>query len=244
MPTPETFRALRPGPAEADGRPATLTVHDLGVLRVPSGRLEASDPFVCLGEGHVVEIPPGDYPVKVTVADVSGDQDGSHLREAYLSVVLAEGDAADVQPASSPGEDLPDGGYWAIGVDAGLVAFADAEAVRTSMPPGDWYAEVFACDGDQSWLDRLEAGPLRPGWANIAMPLATAGENVVLTGSGWGDGQYPVVRTLDAAGRLLAVHIDLLVIGDEAYDASPAPTEPAPEAVGQRGWLGRLLRRK
>lgn len=249
MPTPETFRALKPGPAEADGRPATLTVHDLGVLRVPSGRLEASDPFVSLGEGHVVEIPPGDYPVRVTMADISGIRDVIHHREAYLSVVLADGDAAVVQPASRAGEELPDGGYWAIGVDAGLVGFADAEAVRPSMPPGDWYEEVFACDGDQSWLDQLEsAETLRPGWANIVMPLATAGENVILTGSGWGDGQYPVVQTLDADGRLLAVHIDLLVVGDEAYDESPSPTEPtdtgAAAAAGRRGWLGRLLRRK
>ena len=55
------------------------------------------------------------------------------------------------------------------------------------------------------------------GCANIVMPLATAGENVILSHSGWGDGLYPVVGSYDATGRLLAVHIDLQV--DESPDA-------------------------
>jgi hypothetical protein len=242
MPTPETFRALRPGPALVDEEPATLTVHDLGRLRVPSGRLEASDPFVNLGAGPVVDVPAGDYPVRVTVADVSVEQDGSHLREAYLSVVLAEGEAVAVEAAGRSDEDLAAGDYRAVGVDAGLVAFADAEAIRTAMPPqGRWFEDLFASDGDDSWLDQLgSAEPHRPGSANIVMPLATAGENVVLTQSGWGDGQYPVVQTLDAAGQVLAVHIDLLVVGAEAYDEE-AP-DPAP--VERRGLLARLLGRK
>lgn len=116
-----------------DGEPSTVTVHDLGILRVPSGRLEASDPFVNLGAGQVVDIVPGDYPVRVTVADVSPRRDGSHRREAYLSVVLAEGEAATVAAAVRSDEELPDGEYWAVGVDAGLIGFADAEAVRTCI---------------------------------------------------------------------------------------------------------------
>ncbi|MGI5128701.1 DUF4241 domain-containing protein [Pseudonocardia sp. CA-107938] len=53
---------------------------------------------------------------------------------------------------------------------------------------------------------------LMEGCANIELPLATAGENVVLAHSGWGDGVFPVLCTVDADGRLLAVHIDLLVV--------------------------------
>jgi hypothetical protein len=34
--------------------------------------------------------------VKVTAADVSPEQDGTHLRETYLSVILAEGEIAQV----------------------------------------------------------------------------------------------------------------------------------------------------
>jgi hypothetical protein len=56
--------------------------------------------------------------------------------------------------------------------------------------------------------------PLPAGYANITLPLAADGENLVLSHSGWGDGFYPVVGSWDGDGRLLAVHIDLQVVGD------------------------------
>ena len=43
--------------------------------------------------------------------------------------------------------------------------------------------------------------------------LARSGENVILAHSGWGDGVYPLLQTLDADGRLTGVHIDLQVVG-------------------------------
>ena len=219
MISPDSFRALRPGPVQVDGRTWTLTVHDLGVLRVPSGRLEASDPFVTLGKAPVVDVSPGDYPVQVTVADVSENQDGSHLREAYLSLRLADGTVARVEAATTSGEALGEDEFWMVGVDAGTVAFADAEAVRTRMPDGDWYEDLFENGRDDSWFALMDSpGHLREGSANIVLPLATEGENLVLCHSGWGDGVYPIVRTVDADGRILAVHIDLFVVGPESDD--------------------------
>ncbi|QNE19807.1 DUF4241 domain-containing protein [Kribbella qitaiheensis] len=219
MPAAESFRALRPGPVLVDDETWSLTVHDLGILRVPSGRLEASDPFVNLGEGQVIDVPPGDYPVRVTVADVSDEQDGSHLREAYLSVVLADGEAADVVPATRSDEELPVEEYWVVAVDAGTVGFADAEAIPAAMPAGDWYEEVFDNDTDDSWFSLMDSEQhLIAGCANIVMPAAKAAENVVLAHSGWGDGVYPVVCTVDADGKPLAIHIDLLVVGDVDED--------------------------
>jgi len=53
---------------------------------------------------------------------------------------------------------------------------------------------------------------LRAGCADIVLPTATDGENVVLAHSGWGDGSFPVLCTVDADDRLLAVHIDLHVV--------------------------------
>lgn len=49
--------ALRPG--RVPGWNYSRTVHDLGELKVPSGRLEASDPFVNLGQGAR-----GDHPAR------------------------------------------------------------------------------------------------------------------------------------------------------------------------------------
>ena len=72
-----------PSPFEKDNRyvptdMVPLSVLDLGVLRVPSGRVEACDPFVSLGEGPVFEIEPGDYPLTLT-RDADGTALGLHI---------------------------------------------------------------------------------------------------------------------------------------------------------------------
>jgi hypothetical protein len=204
-----------------------LTVHELGILRVPSGRLEASDPFVNLGEAGealVTDVPPGEYPVVVTVADTSEGQDGSDPREAYLSVVIAAGVAVTIGPALPPGVDedaLTEDVYTGVPVEAGTVAFADADAVTACMPPdpGSWYSWVFDTGEPGSWFDRMDdPAHLRVGAANIVLPLARAGENLVLAHAGWGDGYYPVVKSYAVDGSLLGVHIDLEVVGGEDED--------------------------
>jgi hypothetical protein len=222
-----TFHALRPRRAPVGDAGFGLTVHELGVLRVPSGRLEASDPFVNLGEAGVAvvtDVPPGEYPVLLTVADTSVAQDGSEPREAYLSVVVAPGEAVTIGPALPPGADedaLTEDVYTAVPVDAGTVAFADADAVSTCMPAdqGSWYSLVFDSGEPDSWFGLMDDPThLRAGAANIVLPLAASGENLVLAHSGWGDGYYRVVKSYAADGALLGVHIDLEVVGGEDDD--------------------------
>src|SRR5690242_6055052 len=74
-------------------RSFVLEVIDCGDLVMPSGRLVACDPFAGLQRHNntVVSVPPGRYPVKVTLADVSETGDGSHIREAYASLILHSG---------------------------------------------------------------------------------------------------------------------------------------------------------
>jgi hypothetical protein len=196
-----------------------LTVVDVGELNIRSGQVEASDPFVNLGNALIVDVPPGSYPVRVTVADVSDELDGSHLREAYLSLLVADGEVARVENALPAGAAAPeDGTFYGVGVDAGTVAFADAAAVRAGMPTTDWYSTVFDTGTSDGWFQKMDdSDHYCAGVANVPLPVATQGENLVLCHSGWGDGFYPVVKTYDADGRLLGVHIDLLVVeGDEA----------------------------
>ena len=215
------FFALLPGTPAGTDHPQT--VHDLGVLHVRSGRVEASDPYVSLGDGLVTTVPPGSYPVRVTVADVSENRDGSHEREAYLSLVVSDAaPVAEVRLVSPEGAEPPgEGEFYGVGVDAGTVAFADPRTIAACMPPqeDEWYDDVFDNDSGSSWFAlQDDPGHYRPGGANITLPLATGGENVVLSHSGWGDGCYPVVTTHDAAGALLGVHIDLLVAGRDEDD--------------------------
>ena len=145
-----------PSPFEEDDEysPADtvpLSVVDLGVLRVPSGRVEACDPFVTLGDGPVFEVEPGDYPVRVTIADVSKEHDGSHEREAYLSLVLADGEPASVEAAQ------PVRGRGFVCVDAGAVAFVDHDAVVTAMPPQDDWYDVFDSGEPDSWFSLMDS---------------------------------------------------------------------------------------
>lgn len=197
-----------------------LTVVDLGLLKVPSGVVRVCDPFAGMAES-ILDFPvgPGEYPVWVTVADVSATQDCSHLREAYLSLALGSIPPVTVTPAEIPGRPLEPGNVWYVGVDAGIVAFVDATAAVTCMPPDPttWPDEVFFSDGEGGWYDQLEDPEhLRAGSANVVLPLAGGGENVVMSFSGWGDGFYRVLVTRDAGGRPVGLHIDLDVLNDSS----------------------------
>jgi hypothetical protein len=219
----------------ADGRGWQLSVVDCGDLVVPTGHLVACDPFSNLEDaldGPFVRVPPGKYPVRVTVADVSGKRNGSHLRHAYLSLLL--GDGPEVRRTYQSG----------VGVDAGTVCFVDAAVVRAAMPPNTpasgqnaWWntwAEITMGWGRRrnkrdSWAARM-ADPhhIGAGLANVPLPLGQSGENVVLAKSGWGDGGYPVIGGYAATGALVAVHVDLYVVAsanevDEDDGSAGAP---------------------
>lgn len=244
----EDFHALKVGPvAQPDGATVTLTVHNLGNLKLDSGRLGACDPFVQLDNPLITRVEPGIYPVRVTVADVSDNQDGSHIREAFLSVVLAEGTPASVEPAESEGSGPPPiGEYFGVGVDAGTVGFVDAAAVADGMPEDarSWYDEVFDSGDPDSWFALMDANnDCPPGAANIVLPRARNGENVILSHSGWGDGFYPLVVTRDTDDRVLGVHIDLLVVGPDEDEPDDQPLAQKPSAPARPSLMSRLFRR-
>lgn len=236
-----SFHAMRVLRVRVGEAMVGLTVHELGTLRVPSGHLEACDPFVNLGEVNervVTDIPPGDYPVVLTVADTSQNQDGSDPHEAYLSLVIAPGEPVTIGPALPPGVDedaLTEDVYTAVPVDAGTVTFVDADAVPRCMPadPGSWYSWVFDTGESGSWFARMDdPSHLLAGAADIVLPLGTSGENLVLAHSGRGDGYYPVVKSYAADGSLLGVHIDLEIVGGED---EPEATDGAPKIAWTSG---------
>ncbi|WP_377644378.1 DUF4241 domain-containing protein [Oryzobacter terrae] len=222
-------RAGVTGRVAGGGREYDLTTVDLGVLVVPSGVLGATDPFVRLDDPLTTSVPPGSYPVHLTIADVSEALDGSHLREAYLTLRVADGIPVRLEVVAPDGAAPPDDpdAFYGVPVDTATVAFVDAAAVTSGMPPQDppgtggsgWYDDLFEPDEGGGWFGLMDdPSHLRAGSANIALPLATNGENVVLTHSGWGDGLYPLLRTYDEAGVLLEVHVDLMVVPPEGLD--------------------------
>jgi uncharacterized protein DUF4241 len=202
------------------GRRFTWVI-DCGHLTLQSGKLVACDPFAFLQRSdnpHVL-VPPGCYAVSVTLADVSENLDGSDIREAYATVRLANGleiyrRALPLARDGESREPLNDGTFTGFGVDSGTACFVDDEAVANCMPTDvDWYETFFDNGSDVSWFAQMDdPNHIRSGLANLILPLAQNGENIIIIHSGWGDGRYPVVGSFDANHQLLAVHIDFFVI--------------------------------
>ncbi len=204
--------ALHTGTVKVGGVPHELAIVDCGELYLPSGRLVAEDPWVGLSnENNYYAIPPGRYPVRATV-------DKTLRREMYLSLQLdpdmQEVMRAPLVPYKHDGVQYPEPGpgeAYEASVDAGTVCFVDDEAYMRMVQAdrAAWFEEVFS-DKPGSWSHAMDLdGPLPVGMANVRLPQAADGANIILCHSGWGDGSYPVIGGYSAEGNLIAVHIDL-----------------------------------
>jgi hypothetical protein len=207
------WKALAEGDHIVNGHPYRLRGVDCGELLLPSGRLAVCDPFAGMRRGGnpAVQVRPGRHRVRVTLADVGGKRaHGSYLC-AYASLLLSSA------PETRRGLLAPN-----LPVSSGTACFVDDEALVQGMPPEeDWYLNLFDTGRRGSWLAvKEDSGHIREGLANLPLPLGREGANLVLFSSGWGDGIYPVVGGYDAEDRLVAVHVDFLVIpGCEERDA-------------------------
>jgi len=215
------FAPLREGVVEViepkGVHPWQQHVLDLGTLKVDSGKLLACDPFMDLPDGLIYAVPKGDHAVCVTIADVSDAGDGSHKRESYLSMVIRASEAVShrvlMPEKQKPLRDPK--AFYGVRVGAGTVAFADAENAKKLLPKGNLYEQLFENGKPEAWFAQMDSdSPLPKGYANIVLPKAKHGENIILSHSGWGDGFYPVIGTFGADGRLAGVHIDLQVVGE------------------------------
>lgn len=213
-PDASTWRALQPGRHIIEDEPHELVVVECGDLVMPSGRLVAADPFVNLRrQNRYFPVPTGSYPVRVTI-------DETIEREMYVSLILAattESERHPLIPFMPDDEHYPasaDEYFSGIAVDAGTVCFVDDEAVRRYMPPDEatWLEELFDNSSADSWFHLMDdPAHIRDGLANIPLPHATDGANIIISHSGWGDGFYPVIGGYDAQGALAAIHIDLRI---------------------------------
>jgi hypothetical protein len=222
-PNDDDWKALADGEIiERWGIPVELSVVDCGELVAHYGRLLICDPFVFMRPKNttIVKIPPGRYRVKVTVADVSGKQDGSHVREAYATLFLDESKEVErrfiqvfdeVKPEPEPEE----GDFLGFSVDTATACFIDDGAIATGMPAdqSDWYDQIFESSSADCWFKRMDdPSHIRSGLANVPLPLASDGSNSILMHTGRGDGIYPVIGGYDADGNLTRIHVDFNLI--------------------------------
>lgn len=171
-------------------------------MQVSTGALIARDPFGPRSGGCILTVPRGSHRVWTTVVDVS-DDGNPELRQAYLSVAITDAPAALLGSADELlAPPAPSFGAF-TGTDHGLLAVHDA-SVEDS---------VLAAGADA--VDRgLWAPDIEPGYANVPLDQAS-GANIVVCGSGWGDGGFQVLATYDRDGRPVAVHVDFGVIGND-----------------------------
>lgn len=222
-PNNPTWSARHDGAIRVGTRSMNLAVVHCGELLMPTGRLVACDPFAAMRhvDNAEVQVHSGRYPVEVTIADVSAEQDGSHIREAYASLVLRQATEVSrnllipLAPGQPPPQLKPDH-YQGFVVDVGTACFVDAACLESAMPPEDTWGEgLFENDSPTSWFNQMDdPAHIRDGIANIRLPLGSNGENLILFHSGWGDGVYPLIGGYSSLGELVAVHIDFLVIPD------------------------------
>jgi hypothetical protein len=222
-PNEAEWSALKTGIVINECESIKLSTVSCGKLKLPSGKLIVCDPFAGMRktENHFVQVQPGEYEVILTLADVSENLDGSHIREAYASLIIENPSTEitrkfleptiDGKPTNKP---LKPGEYFGYGVDAGTSCFADAATIETDMPDeNSWYENLFENSDDKCWFKQMDDKNLiRDGVANIVLPLTNRGNNIILFHSGWGDGFYPVIGGYDADNNLVAVHTDFFVI--------------------------------
>ena len=222
-PNSKDWNALSNQAVEVEDNKYKLSTVDCGELKIPSGKLICCDPFAAMSKtgNAYIQIPAGEYKVIVTIADVSSELDGSHIREAYASLLIGNTEKEVMRKClqqSTNGipsdEILEPGEYYGFGVDAGTACFVDSESLIEGMPDDNaWYDELFENEKNDCWFNLMDNPDLiRDGIANITLPLTKHENNLVLFHSGWGDGFYPVIGGYDDSGNLVAIHIDFFVV--------------------------------
>ena len=236
-PNNSDWSALKNQTIEIGSDKYKLSTIDCGKLKLPSGKLICCDPFAGMNKtgNPYIKIPPGEYNVVVTLADVSPDLDGSHIREAYASLLIDSSEKEVVRNCLQPTTNgIPDrkklneGEYYGFGVDAGTACFVDVESLEEGMPEDDtWYEELFENDKEDCWFELMDNPELiREGIANIKLPLTKNDNNLILFHSGWGDGFFPVIGGYDKNENLTSVHIDFFVVSAPEEDEVEGNKKP------------------
>ncbi len=177
-----------------------LSVHEAASVRLPTGRVVASD-----GTGpqnaaaFTTTVPPGTYPVLLLQAAPAG------VGPTNAAALIRVSDAvpASWRIATVPGQDasqLRPGEVFMYPVDSGLGCFTSPEAVQYMNADSTWTSRVI----DQLAASRALSTTLTFGGAD--------GPNVVEFVSGYGDGGYPTFFGFDAAGKPVAVLTDFGII--------------------------------
>ncbi|MFF9167650.1 MULTISPECIES: DUF4241 domain-containing protein [unclassified Streptomyces] len=177
-----------PGACDTPDGPAAVELVDAGMLRITSGQLVVSDP-AWLGEtSRTIAVPPGEFPVTLSLLCTTRGTDVAAARVTFLGIAPSEWDMA-----LRPDEDLGllgEGQFYGVGVDTGTVSFMDAtRTVREDQLDEDLFI------------------PLDSHFS-VELPGAEPEPNLIAFRAGQGDGAYPVWIGRTDDGQIGCVVVD------------------------------------
>lgn len=167
-----------------------------GPLRIPSGQLSVADAGWVETSPRTVAVPPGVYPISVSL--LRFPQTGDFPRVAAAKVIVGNQPVVAWEMALRPAEDpelLRERGFYGVGVDSGTAAFFDV----THGPL------------DQDDFEHFVIEQLDHGRVVVELPAPPVGPTFVAMWAGLGDGAYPLWIGRAADGRVSCVVLDFLL---------------------------------
>jgi hypothetical protein len=188
-------------------RSYAITLHELGIVPIPDGRLVAGDPYVMPADAQPFSqaVPAGEHTAVAAIATIGE----GHIRIAAGVIRFANQPIARWEMGRTRSDLAADtfevGDFTGYGVDAGAGCFASPAALTAVN-------EVLSADGGMltdpisHTLDGdLESGVVAPRAG--ALPIA-------VFHSGWGDGIYPTWFGYAADGSIAVAVTDFELFED------------------------------
>lgn len=199
-----------PHPCEGGDSTIKLDTVSLGILALPSESVNISDALI-LSEPLIYDAPATTGEVVITRADVSTHQDGSRKCVAYMSLLFSREQPHSVEPAIETDYDT----NFDLYTDTGLVGFYDTLGHTNLSITGylDYHEDEIAAL-ISSAVDKAEAAGVEAVLTEY--PKHDSETLMAVSVSGWGDGRFPVLQTLSEDGHMLGLHVDFLVVGEDA----------------------------
>jgi len=212
MNAPFWAAALEPGPhATSHAGPLTIEHHEIGRVRLPSGRIVASDPFFDPDVRPFARaVSPGEYAVRVAVAHLAdGDRRNAAAWVAFKDVPVAAWRGATVTGSGSTA-DL--GKAIAYFVESGTGSFLSPEAAAVLD------ARLADDDTADEIRELMQANAALAGdWAVVEWPEHPA-LNAVVFSTAYGDGAYGSYWGEDSAGSPVLLLTDFGLLDPPAAD--------------------------
>lgn len=189
---------------------------EIGILNIPTGQIVCTDPMYReLGLPQSWSVKPGKYPVNIYI----GLEEDFQGRVAYAEITFSQSTIKEWKMSLISEELLQDdfekkmNGMYPV--ENGLSSFSDHSIWKKyndrikdfykENPEGNFYNEVL--DSLFKKNANIPESSRGEDWINFQLEAA---ENIIMFGSGWGDGLYPRYVAFDANNEPVKLITDFI----------------------------------